>query len=108
MSKVKTRICGQVEGEIWKIAPRSPVVDETSPPAPPSEPPPELPAEPAPPLFLHPEWEIAHPPVAQLPGVAAQLIGERMRTMYGRLVKEPVPDTLLDLVRRLEDKERSE
>jgi hypothetical protein len=31
-----------------------------------------------------------------------------MRTMYGRLVEEPVPDTLLDLVRQLERKERSE
>ena len=46
--------------------------------------------------------------VARLPGTAAQLIGERMRAMYATLVAEPVPDQLLELVRQLENKERSE
>jgi hypothetical protein len=46
--------------------------------------------------------------VARLPGTAAQLIGERMRTMYAKLVREPVPSPLLELVRQLETKERSE
>jgi hypothetical protein len=46
--------------------------------------------------------------VARLPGTAAQLIGERMRAMYATLVAEPVPEQLLELVRQLENKERSE
>jgi hypothetical protein len=44
--------------------------------------------------------------VARLPGIASQLIGERMRAMYTTIVSEPVPDELLDLIRRLESKER--
>jgi hypothetical protein len=46
--------------------------------------------------------------VAKLPGIATQLIGERMRTMYASMVREPVPDDLLQLVRKLESKEGSE
>lgn len=46
--------------------------------------------------------------IARLPGTAAQLIGERMRAMYATLVREPVPGQLLELIRQLENKERSE
>jgi hypothetical protein len=46
--------------------------------------------------------------VAKLPGIATQLIGERMRTMYTSMVREPVPDDLLQLIRQLESKEGSE
>ena len=46
--------------------------------------------------------------VARLPGIASQLIGERMRAMYTTLVSEPVPDDLLELIRQLESKERGE
>ena len=46
--------------------------------------------------------------VARLPGIASQLIGERMRAMYTTLISEPVPDDLLELIRRLESKERGE
>jgi hypothetical protein len=52
--------------------------------------------------------EIQRSEVAHLPGTAAQLIGERMRAMYAKLVREPVPGQLLELVRQLENKERSE
>jgi hypothetical protein len=45
--------------------------------------------------------------VPQLPGIAAQLIGQRMRAMYDTLAQEPVPDDLLELVRKLEAKEQS-
>jgi hypothetical protein len=45
--------------------------------------------------------------VPQLPGFAAQLIGQRMRAMYDTLAQEPVPDDLLELVRKLEAKEQS-
>jgi hypothetical protein len=46
--------------------------------------------------------------IAQLPGNAAQLIGERIRAMYAKLACAPVPDRLLDLIRQLENKEPSE
>ncbi len=49
----------------------------------------------------------AQPPVPQLPGFAGQLIGQRMRDMYDTIVQEPVPEDLLELVRKLEAKERS-
>jgi hypothetical protein len=52
--------------------------------------------------------EIQRSEVAHLPGTAAQLIGERMRAMYAKLVREPVPGQLLELIRQLENKERSE
>jgi hypothetical protein len=52
--------------------------------------------------------EVQRSEVAHLPGTAAQLIGERMRAMYAKLVREPVPGQLLELVRQLENKERSE
>jgi hypothetical protein len=54
-----------------------------------------------------PEPEAERAPVAQLPGFAAQLIGERMRAMYETLAQEAVPDDLLELVRKLEAKEQS-
>lgn len=62
----------------------------------------------APPDGDPPGPEAYGPDVARLPGTAAQLIGERMRAMYATLVAEPVPDQLLELVRQLENKERSE
>lgn len=46
--------------------------------------------------------------ITRLPGIATQLIGERMRTMYASMVREPVPDDLLNLIRQLEAKEASE
>ena len=46
--------------------------------------------------------------VARLPVSATQLIGERMRAMYAKLANEPVPGPLLELIRQLENKERSE
>ena len=52
--------------------------------------------------------EAARPKVARLPGIATQLIGERMRAMYASMTREPVPDDLLALVRKLDDKERAE
>jgi hypothetical protein len=52
-----------------------------------------------------PEPDAAHPKVPQLPGFAAQLIGQRMRAMYETIAQEPVPDDLLELVRKLEAKE---
>jgi hypothetical protein len=53
------------------------------------------------------DMEAGHkPPVAQLPGFAAQLIGQRMRAMYDTIAQEPVPDDLLDLIRQLEAKEQ--
>lgn len=114
MSKVKARICGQVEGEVWKLPLRRTVIDAAIDETAPFDAPPLVvvhqasrPVDPHP-AQAHPEWEDARPPVAQLPGSASQLIGERMRAMYGRLVQEPVPDTLLDLIRELEDKEQSE
>jgi hypothetical protein len=55
----------------------------------------------------HPELDAARPPVPQLPGFAAQLIGQRMRAMYDTIAQEPVPEDLLELVRKLEAKERS-
>jgi Anti-sigma factor NepR len=54
-----------------------------------------------------PEPEAGKPPVPQLPGFAAQLIGQRMRAMYETLAQEPVPEDLLELVRKLEAKEQS-
>lgn len=54
-----------------------------------------------------PESEAVKPPVAQLPGFAAQLIGQRMRAMYDTIAQEPVPEDLLELIRQLEAKERS-
>ncbi len=54
-----------------------------------------------------PELEAGKTPVPQLPGFAAQLIGQRMRAMYETLAQEPVPDDLLELVRKLEAKERT-
>jgi hypothetical protein len=58
---------------------------------------PEPPAEPE-----------ARDAITRLPGIATQLIGERMRTMYASMVREPVPDDLLNLIRQLEAKEASE
>ncbi len=55
-----------------------------------------------------PEPEAIKAPVPQLPGFAAQLIGQRMRAMYETIAQEPVPDDLLELVRKLEAKERRE
>jgi len=45
--------------------------------------------------------------VPRLPGIATQVIGERMRAMYGELVREPVPSDLIDLIQKLEQKERA-
>jgi len=56
----------------------------------------------------HPEAETDRTAVARLPGIATQLIGERMRTMYATMVSEPVPDDLLNLIRQLESKEGSD
>ena len=52
--------------------------------------------------------EAQRPDIARLPGTAAQLIGERIRAMYTKLAREPVPGQLLELIRQLENKERSE
>lgn len=46
--------------------------------------------------------------VSRLPGIATQLIGERMRSMYAAMVREPIPDDLLNLVRQLKAKEEAE
>ncbi|MBS0233975.1 MAG: hypothetical protein JSR99_10865 [Proteobacteria bacterium] len=54
-----------------------------------------------------PELDAEHAPVPQLPGFAAQLIGQRMRAMYDSIAQEPVPEDLLELVRKLESKEQS-
>lgn len=54
------------------------------------------------------EPEAAQVSVTRLPGIATQLIGERMRTMYASMVREAVPDELLNLIRQLEAKEDSE
>lgn len=53
-----------------------------------------------------PELDAARTPVPQLPGFAAQLIGQRMRAMYDTIAQEPIPDDLLELVRKLEAKEQ--
>lgn len=55
----------------------------------------------------NPELDVARPVVPRLPGFAAQLIGQRMRAMYDNIAQEPVPDDLLDLLRKLEGKEQS-
>ncbi|WP_082072881.1 NepR family anti-sigma factor [Hyphomicrobium sp. 99] len=55
----------------------------------------------------HPELDAAQHSVPRLPGFAAQLIGERMRAMYENIAQEPIPDDLLDLVRKLEGKEET-
>lgn len=52
------------------------------------------------------EPEAKKGPVPQLPGFAAQLIGQRIRAMYDTIAQEPVPDDLLELVRELEAKEQ--
>ncbi|MFA5957919.1 MAG: NepR family anti-sigma factor [Hyphomicrobium sp.] len=52
-----------------------------------------------------PELEAAKAPLPQLPGFAAQLIGQRMRAMYDIIAQEPVPEDLLELIRKLEAKE---
>ena len=54
------------------------------------------------------EPEAAQETVTHLPGIATQLIGERMRSMYASMVREPVPDELLKLIRQLEAKEEPE
>jgi Anti-sigma factor NepR len=54
-----------------------------------------------------PELDADGTPVPQLPGFAAQLIGQRMRAMYDTIAQEPIPDDLLELVRKLEAKEQS-
>jgi hypothetical protein len=55
----------------------------------------------------HPEaQESIGPSVARLPGIATQLIGERMRAMYATMVREPVPDELMELVRQLEERSK--
>jgi hypothetical protein len=56
----------------------------------------------------HPEAEADRAAVARLPGIATQLIGERMRVMYSTMVSDPVPDELLNLIRKLESKEGSD
>lgn len=53
----------------------------------------------------HPAPDPERPTVARLPGIATQLIGERMRSMYTTMVREPVPEELLQLIRALESKE---
>lgn len=53
----------------------------------------------------HPEVDAVRRAVPRLPGFAAQLIGQRMRAMYDTIAQEPVPDDLLELVRKLEAKE---
>ncbi len=58
-----------------------------------------------PPPEREPELDAARPPVARLPGFAAQLIGERIRAMYDTIAHEPVPEDLLSLIRELEAKE---
>jgi hypothetical protein len=55
-----------------------------------------------------PEPEAAQESVTRLPGIATQLIGERMRSMYASMIREPVPEDLLKLIRQLESKEGSE
>ena len=55
-----------------------------------------------------PEPEPDRPAVAHLPGIATQLIGERMRSMYASMVREPVPEELLQLIHALNSKEGSE
>lgn len=45
--------------------------------------------------------------VPRLPGIASQVIGERMRAMYAELVREPVPDQFISLIQKLEQKERA-
>ncbi|HVX34830.1 MAG TPA: NepR family anti-sigma factor [Hyphomicrobium sp.] len=57
---------------------------------------------------VQPEPEETQESVTRLPGIATQLIGERMRTMYASMVREPVPEELLKLIRQLESKEGSE
>ncbi|MBA2127623.1 hypothetical protein DLM45_15530 [Hyphomicrobium methylovorum] len=52
-----------------------------------------------------PEPELDAHQVAKLPGIATQLIGERIRSMYAVMVSEAVPDELLQLIRQLESKE---
>lgn len=59
-------------------------------------------------LERHPDAATSTATVAKLPGIATQLIGERMRTMYATMVREPVPDDLLLLIRQLESKEGTE
>lgn len=54
-----------------------------------------------------PEADAADAPVPQLPGFAAQLIGQRMRAMYDTIAQQPIPEDLLELVRKLEEKEQS-
>jgi hypothetical protein len=54
---------------------------------------------------VQPESEETQESVTRLPGIATQLIGERMRTMYASMVREPVPEELLKLIRQLESKE---
>jgi hypothetical protein len=54
-----------------------------------------------------PEADAARAPLPQLPGFAAQLIGQRMRAMYDTIAQQPIPDELLELVRKLEAKEQS-
>jgi anti-sigma factor NepR-like protein len=54
-----------------------------------------------------PDAEVDTAPLPQLPGFAAQLIGQRMRAMYETIAQEPIPDDLLELVRALEAKEQS-
>lgn len=55
-----------------------------------------------------PEPDAAQESVTHLPGIATQLIGERMRSMYASMIREPVPEDLLKLIRQLESKEGSE
>lgn len=55
-----------------------------------------------------PEPEAAQESVTRLPGIATQLIGERMRSMYASMTRAPVPEDLLKLIRQLESKEGSE
>lgn len=59
-------------------------------------------------LEIHPELDEPSATIARLPGIATQLIGERIRKMYAALIREPVPDDLLKLIRQLESKEYSE
>jgi hypothetical protein len=42
-----------------------------------------------------------------LPGDFLGVLGSQLRIGYGKLVREPIPDKLLDLLRRLEAKEKA-
>ncbi len=47
-----------------------------------------------------------HMDASELNSAAQALIGHQLRTLYGEIVREPVPDQLLKLLQDLERKER--